>query len=124
MATGKPFVKGDPRCWRLGRPKTFTALQELGQAIAHETAKAGGNTVVIDGHSVTVAEAILRQWAQSKNPALQQKFIEVAFGKVPQPVDLRGHDGGAVEHIIRVVRDENRAHDTATDRDADASAGN
>lgn len=84
------FKKGDPRIWRGGRPKSFPALQELAQEIAHEKAKAGGNTVVIDGHSVTVAEAILRQWAQSKNPALQQKFIEVAFGKVPQPVDLRG----------------------------------
>ena len=84
----KPFVKGDPRIWRGGRPKSFPALQDLAQQIAHETAKAGGNTVIIDGHSVTVAEAILRQWAQSKNPALQQKFIEVAFGKVPTPIDI------------------------------------
>jgi len=89
----KPFTKGDPRIWRGGRPKSFPALQELAQQIAHETAKAGGNTVTIDGHSVTVAEAILRQWAQSKNPALQQKFIEVAFGKVPTPIDVRGKDG-------------------------------
>ena len=72
----KPFVKGDPRINRKGRPKSFDALRTLAQDIAHEKAKAGGNTVVIDGHSVTVAEAILRQWAQSKNPALQQKFIE------------------------------------------------
>lgn len=90
------FKKNDPRIWRGGRPKSFNALQELAQQIAHETAKAGGNTVVIDGHSVTVAEAILRQWAQSKNPALQQKFIEVAFGKVPQTVDLKGELTGEI----------------------------
>ena len=94
--TGKGFVKGDPRINRNGRPKSFDALRALAQDIAHEKAKAGGNTVVIDGHSVTVAEAILRQWAQSKNPALQQKFIEVAFGKVPQAVEITGKDGGPI----------------------------
>ena len=96
----KPFVKGDPRINRKGRPKSFDALRTLAQDIAHEKAKAGGNTVVIDGHSVTVAEAILRQWAQSKNPALQQKFIEVAFGKVPQAVEVSGKDGGAIKHEV------------------------
>ena len=88
------FVKGDPRINRKGRPKSFDALRELAKAIAHE--KATGKdpdtgekvTVVIDGHSVTVAEAILRTWATSKNPRLQQQFIEVAFGKVPQAMDL------------------------------------
>jgi chromosome segregation ATPase len=31
---------------------------------------------------------ILRQWAASKNPALQRAFIEIAFGKVPDKVDV------------------------------------
>lgn len=92
----KPFTKNDPRIWRGGRPKSFPALQELAQQIAHETAKAGGATVVLDGHSVTVAEMILRQWAQSKNPALQQKFMEVAFGKTPQAVVVTGPDDGPI----------------------------
>ena len=94
--TGKGFVKGDPRINRNGRPKSFDALRALAQDIAHEKAKAGGNTVVIDGHSVTVAEAILRQWAQSKNPTLQRQFIEVAFGKVPQAVEVSGKDGAPI----------------------------
>lgn len=80
------FIKGDPRCWRKGRPKTFDALRELAQQIAHETAKAKGEIVVMEGHAVTVAEAILRQWAMSKNPQLQKAFIEVAFGKVPDEI--------------------------------------
>jgi hypothetical protein len=113
MANPNPshrFTKGDPRIWRGGRPKSFPALQELAQQIAHETAKAGGATVIIDGHAVTVAEMILRQWAQSKSPALQQKFIEVAFGKVPTPVDVRGEGGGAL--VIRLAWDDND-NDTA-----------
>lgn len=99
----KPFVKGDPRVWRGGRPKSFPALQELAQAIAHETAKAQGATVTIDGHSVTVAEAVLRQWFQSKDFQKQRAAMEIAFGKVPQPIDLRGKDGGPV--IIKIVRE-------------------
>ena len=101
----KPFVKGDPRINRKGRPKSFDALRTLAQDIAHEKAKAGGNTVVIDGHSVTVAEAILRQWAQSKNPALQQKFIEVAFGKVPQAVDITTK-GEKITGFVKVSPDD------------------
>ena len=77
----KPFTTGDPRINRKGRPKSFDALRELGQQIAHEEAKTGAGQLVINGHVVTVAEAILRQWAQSKDPRLQMAFIEVAFGK-------------------------------------------
>lgn len=84
----KPFVKGDPRINRKGRPKSFDAIRELAQSISHEVAKAGGQPVIADGHVVTVAEAILRQWASSKNPQLQKAFIELAFGKVPDKLDL------------------------------------
>lgn len=73
---------------RLGRPKSFDALRELAQQIAHETAQAGGADVVVNGHKVTVSEAILRQWAMSKNPQLQRAFIEVAYGKVPDDVKV------------------------------------
>ena len=84
----KPFTKGDPRINRKGRPRSFDALRELAQEIAHETAQAGGADVVVSGHKVTVAEAILRQWAMSKNPQLQRAFIEVAYGKVPDALDV------------------------------------
>ena len=96
---GRPFERGagkDPRINRKGRPKSFDQLRSLAQQIAHEVAKAGGEPVIIDGHSVTVAEAIMRQWAQSKNPALQAKFVEVAFGRVPSVTRLEGQDGGPI----------------------------
>ena len=85
---GKPFVKGDPRINRKGRPKSFDALRELAQQIAHEEALSEKQPIVINGHVATVAEMILRQWAASKNPQLVKAFIEIAFGKVPDKVDI------------------------------------
>lgn len=87
--TGKGFIKGDPRINRKGRPRSFDALRELAQQIAHEVARSKGEPVIIDGHKVTVAEMILRSWAQSGKPQLQQGFIEIAFGKVPTPIEVR-----------------------------------
>ena len=102
---GGPFRKGDPRINRKGRPKSFDQLRSLAQEIAHEAAKQskeqGGGPVVIDGHVVTVTEAIMRQWAMSKDPRLQQKFIEVAYGQVPSVTRLEGQDGGPM--VIKVV---------------------
>ena len=98
---GGPFRKGDPRINRKGRPKSFDALRSLAQEIAHEAAKQGNQPVVIDGHVVTVTEAIMRQWAMSKDPRLQQKFVEVAYGQVPSVTRLEGQDGGPM--VIKVV---------------------
>lgn len=84
------FTKGDPRINRKGRPKHFDALRELAQQIAHETPKdSHGKPLVIDGHIATVTEAILRQWATSKNPQLQKAFIEYAYGKVPDKHEIK-----------------------------------
>ena len=93
------FKKGDPRINRKGRPKSFDALRELAQQIAHEPATTGGVPIVIDGHIVTVTEAIMRQWAQSKDVRLVQAFIQYAYGKPPDIVQ-GDHEGGPV--IIKV----------------------
>lgn len=86
-APGRAFTKGDPRINRKGRPKSFDALRELAQQIAHEPAKnRDGTPLVIDGRVVTVTEVILRQWAISKDARLQQRFIEVTYGRVPEDV--------------------------------------
>ena len=78
---------------RKGRPKSFDQLRILAQQISHEAVEVGDKRL-------TVTEAILRQWAQSKNPILQKQFIEIAFGKVPDV--LQGsHDGQPV--TIRVL---------------------
>lgn len=102
---------------RNGRPKSFDKFRELARSISHEPVKQNGEPVVIDGHIVTVAEAMLRQLAASKNPRDRQLFIEIAYGKVPAPVELSGKDGGpvkaevehrgqvhgSVEHVAAVV---------------------
>ncbi len=109
-ATGKPFVKGDPRINRKGRPKTFDAWRALSLSIAHEVAqtkdKETGDVipVVIDEHLATNAEVVLRNWWRSHNPKLQMYAAEVAFGKVPQPVEHSGKDGGPLQIVTRVVR--------------------
>ena len=86
-ATGKPFVKGDPRINRKGRPKSFDKLRELAQQLANEQAQGnGGAPIIIDGHIATQAEMILRQMMKD-NP---EKFVEIAYGKVPAPVEVSG----------------------------------
>lgn len=88
---------------RKGRPKSFDALRELALQIAHETATANGQDVVINGHKVTVSEAILRQWAMSKNPQLVRAFIEIAYGKVPDNVEI-----GDSTVTLRVIYDNDK----------------
>jgi len=103
--TEKPgaFTKGDPRINRKGRPRSFDALRALAQEIAHEEALSGGQPIVINGHKVTATEAILRQWATSKNPQLQRAFLEIAYGKVPDNLDITTR--GEMIRYIEVIRD-------------------
>ena len=95
----KPFVKGDPRINRKGRPRSFQALRELARQIADEKAKSGSQTLVIDGHSATVVEAILRSWAISKDPRKQKAFMEIAYGKVPDKLDVESKNELTVKFV-------------------------
>lgn len=87
-ANSTSFQKGDKRINRKGRPRSFDALRELAQQVAHEAVPLKDKDGQPTGASMTVVEAILRQWAQSKNPQLQRAFIEVAFGKVPDELNV------------------------------------
>jgi hypothetical protein len=76
------FDKRKHQINRKGRPRSFDALRELAQQIAHEA-------VEIGDRKITVTEAILRQWAQSKSPILQRGFLEIAYGKVPDEMKVQ-----------------------------------
>ena len=83
----KPFTKGDPRINRKGRPKSFDALRALAQQIAQETATDGNEKPIeVNGHIATNIELVLRAMMKDKRTA--QQFVEIAFGKVPQQVEM------------------------------------
>lgn len=84
IATLKPFKKGkgvdiDPRINTKGRPKSFDQLRALFQGI-------GEQPIVINGKTYTRAEAI--GLAMSADKKLMRDFLEYAYGKVPQAVDV------------------------------------
>jgi hypothetical protein len=97
-----PFVKGDPRINRKGRPKTFDKFRALAISIATEQATdKNGNPILWNGKPVTNAELMLRMWLTDKK--LQKDFAEVAFGKVPQNIDLTT---GGEKITVKLVRDD------------------
>ena len=94
--TGKGFVKGDPRINRKGRPRTFDQLRKLAISILSEPAKgADGQPIVIDGHIATNVEIILR--TAMRSPRFAQLLLEVAYGKVPDRVEVSGRDGAPLK---------------------------
>jgi hypothetical protein len=93
---GKPFVKGDERINRNGRPSTFDDFRELAIDMAKEPMiDKQGKPVKFPGTDdiLSRSKAILLQWAQSTDIRKQEKFIEYAFGKVPQKNDLTVNPG-------------------------------
>ena len=101
----KPFTKGDKRINRKGRPRSFDALRQLAQEIAHE------ELLQKDGSTITVTQAILKKWAGSNDARLQMAFIEYAYGKPPQQVEnkVTGPNGGPIQAKIEHAIDPDTA---------------
>jgi hypothetical protein len=96
----KPFVKGDVRINRKGKPKSFLAWRKLVIDILSEPAEKNGQPIIIDGHVATNAEMIVR--SMMGNPRNQQNLLESAFGKVPTPVDVTVKE----PVIIKVIHED------------------
>jgi hypothetical protein len=102
--TGKGFTKGDPRINRKGRPKSFDKLRELAQSLANTAAKdKDGNPLILDDGSIATQTQVILLKLMRENP---EKFIEIAFGKVPQPVELSGKDGAPIKAYIGINPDD------------------
>jgi hypothetical protein len=81
-----PFKKGDVRINRAGRPRSFDALRKLAVKIAQEPVDENKED------SITRIENLLRAYSNPRHPK-SEKFLEYAYGKVPNPVELTGKDG-------------------------------
>lgn len=88
-ADGK-FKKNDPRINRKGRPKSFDALRRLAQQIACEV------ITLPDGSNVSRVEQMLREMTGSEDARQMIPFLEIAYGKVPAPVEVTGKGGGPI----------------------------
>jgi hypothetical protein len=97
----RPFVKGDKRINRKGRPRSFDALRSLAQMIAKEAFEDK------EGNQATRVELILREWSTSHNALLQKQFVEVAYGKVPDEVINSGE-----QRVEVIVKHSDRAEPT------------
>lgn len=106
--TGKGFVKGDPRINTKGRPVAFDVLRATAQALLAEPARDKKGIAIIgpDGHTLTNLDVLLRRWIASEDPRLQVHVVEIAYGKVPNPVMLSDKDGNSQGvTMIEVVKD-------------------
>jgi hypothetical protein len=74
-----PFVKGDPRINRNGRPKDFDQLRALAKEIASEKIK---------GTTLTRIEAMLLSMVSSRSANDRRLFLEYAFGRVKLPIEI------------------------------------
>ena len=98
----KPFQKGDVRINRKGRPKDFTGLRALAQLIANEKIASKDGLVVMSR-----IELLMRDWASSKNDKLNRAFVEYAFGKVSDQVELKiDLSNLSDEQVERIARGE------------------
>ena len=120
LANLKPFKIGtgkdrDPRIRAHGRPKSFDVLRKLAQRIAAEP------IAEKNGYTVTRIEAMLLAMSSSKNPSDRRAFLEYAYGKVKDEIDMTSKG----EKIGSDITDErfNRAMSTLSETIRESISG-
>lgn len=92
-----------------GRPKRRTEQEYLDATISRVTLK--------DWREI-VDKAV---WQAKKGDSRARAWLsDYLLGPAPQRLQHEGAEGGAIEHIIRVVREDNRALGQDADRDPNA----
>ncbi len=81
ISGNRPFVKGDKRINRKGRPKNFDQLRALAQKIADEA-------LLTPEGKITRIEALLRVLTSSRAPADRALFLAYAYGKPREQIDV------------------------------------
>ncbi len=92
-----PFVPGDPRINRKGRPRTVDAVRKMAQAIAREEC-------IDQEEAYSTIELILRDWSKSKIFEKQLAFVQYAFGKAPDEMLSEGRDVTIVVNWDNVIK--------------------
>jgi len=99
---GKPFVPGDPRINRKGRPvRNFNAARALFQDVFSEYMRDEQGYIMIDeetGFPLTVLKFRMRQAALSESPAEFLTALTYSFGKPKDEVDL------TVKNSMKIIR--------------------
>lgn len=94
------FTKGSPRINRLGRPKNFDALRSLAKLVLDEKIVSKDGTT-----AMSRVELMIREMASSRDPRKMQSLLDIAYGKVPQAVDVSLSDKVIVEIVRETAED-------------------
>lgn len=89
----KPFVKGDPRINRKGRPKKLPDIDVLlAEVLGDEEGDRSGALEIIKK---------LKKLALSGNIRAAEILLDRAYGKPKQRMEHTGSDGSAIEHNVK-----------------------
>jgi hypothetical protein len=81
-----------------GRPRSFDTLRGLTLDMFSRPAKDdNGSPIVIEGKPVTMIEFVIWKMIRSKDPHEIIYAVQVAYGKVPDKLELTGEDGGRIK---------------------------
>ena len=100
---GRPFVKGDPRAWRKGRPRVPKTEKELRKLLIEIAAEEMENPNT--GEKIDRLRLMLRGMFTSRQHADKEHILDRLYGKVPQSLALTGENGGPIEtkSVIEIV---------------------